>query len=53
MGQHFLSDYQALGEIIQALYERQRNYGEFQVGEKIVLEKEENGLWHCYFECHA
>ena len=50
MGQHKLNDLQALKQVEKALNWRQKKYGDFNKGDKIVLEKEKIG-WHCYYEC--
>lgn len=51
MGDHNLTEAEAVDAVRRALYERQQKLGEFQKGEHIVLEKEENGRWHCYYGC--
>ncbi len=50
MGSHKLNDLQALKKVEKALNWRQKKFGDFKVGEKIVLEKEKDG-WHCYYGC--
>ena len=50
MGQQKLNDLQALKQVEKALNWRQKKYGSFNTGEKIVLEKQLGG-WHCYYQC--
>jgi len=51
MGDHNLTEAEAMDAVREALYKRQKELGEFKKGECIVLEKEENDKWHCYYEC--
>jgi hypothetical protein len=50
MGVHNLTELEAVRETVKALDERQRKYGKFNAGDKVVLEKEKKG-WHSYYEC--
>lgn len=50
MGVHNLTDLEAVAETVKALDWRQKKYGKFHVGDKVVLEKEKKG-WHSYYIC--
>lgn len=53
MGKHNLYVTDVIHEVEEALLERPLKYGEWKPGERIVLEKEEEGnLWHIFYECY-
>ncbi len=48
MGVHNLTDLEAITETLKALDWRQKKYGKFNIGDKVILEKEKKG-WHSYY----